>query len=133
MTEQPLRITYVEDEPDIREIAKIVLQDVGGHTLNVCSSGPEALKSAPGFGPDLILMDVMMPEMDGIETYHALKQFPELADTPVVFMTAKVQSEEVARYLAAGAVGVIAKPFDPMTLSSEVMEFWQASRTGASP
>jgi CheY-like chemotaxis protein len=127
MTRQSLRITYVEDEPDIRAIAQIVLEDVAGHTLSVCTCGSEAVSSAPSFRPDLILLDVMMPDMDGIETFHALMQFTELSATPVVFMTAKVQTVEVERYRSIGAAGVIAKPFDPMTLAGEILAIWQAS------
>lgn len=118
------RITYVEDDPDIRAVAEIALQDVGGFTLNLCASGTEALKNTPEFQPDLILLDVMMPEMDGIQTFEALRQIPELASTPVAFMTAKVQRHEVEKYMQLGAAAVIAKPFDPLLLAEEVRNIW---------
>jgi len=93
------RILYVEDEPDIREVAMLALEAVGGFTLQVCSSGQEALDTVGAFKPDLILLDVMMPGMDGPSTLKALQKLPEAADVPVIFMTAKVQPQEVAAYL----------------------------------
>lgn len=119
------RILYVEDEPDIRAVAKIALENVGGFDLQVCSSGEEALASAVSFVPDLILLDVMMPNMDGPNTLEALKKMPELENTPAIFMTAKVQSSEVESYKSLGALDVIAKPFDPMTLADEIKAIWQ--------
>lgn len=118
-------ILYVEDEPDIQAVAKIALETVGGFELKVCSSGDEALACAVSFAPDLFLLDVMMPGMDGPSTLKALKALPELANTPSIFMTAKVQPDEVAAYKALGALDVIAKPFDPMALSEQIKAVWQ--------
>lgn len=118
------RLIYVEDEPDIQAVARLALEAVGGFTVEVCSSGEEALRRAPAFRPDLILLDVMMPGMDGPGTLQALRALPELAATPAVFMTAKVQPAEVAHFKSLGALDVIAKPFDPMTLSDTVREIW---------
>jgi two-component system OmpR family response regulator len=127
MAEKTLqRILYVEDEPDIQAVARIALEAVGGFQLLVCSSGQEALAAAPAFAPDLILLDVMMPGLDGPSTLAALRTLPEFRTTPIVFMTAKVQANEVARYRQIGALGVIAKPFDPMTLSATVSGIWAA-------
>ena len=119
------RILYVEDDPDIQAIAVMVLETIHGFTLEVCSSGNEAVQKAEAFNPDLILLDVMMPNMDGPETLERLREFPTLAVTPVVFMTAKVQPQEVQAYLDLGAVGVIAKPFDPMILVDQLREIWE--------
>ncbi len=124
MTAALQKILYVEDDPDIQAIAVMVLDAISGFTLEPCSSGNEALTKAVAFGPDLVLLDVMMPGMDGPETFQALRKMPELASTPVVFMTAKVQPQEVQGYLDLGAVGVIAKPFDPMTLADQLREIW---------
>lgn len=124
MTAALQKILYVEDDPDIQAIAVMVLDAISGFTLEPCSSGNEALTKAVVFGPDLVLLDVMMPGMDGPETFQALRKLPELASTPVVFMTAKVQPQEVQGYLDLGAVGVIAKPFDPMTLADQLREIW---------
>lgn len=125
MPSQPLsRVLYVEDEPDIRAIAKLALEVVGGFTVELCSSGQEAVGKAIAFRPDLILLDVMMPGMDGPSTMAALRQQEETAALPIAFMTAKVQTNEIERYTAMGAIGVIAKPFDPMTLADTVKRLW---------
>lgn len=121
MTDPTLnRILYVEDEPDIQMIAKIALETIGGFMVHACSSGHEALSAAPGFAPDCILLDVMMPGMDGPSTLKALRALPACADVPVIFMTAKVQPAELTHYKMLGALDVIAKPFDPMTLAATV-------------
>ncbi len=119
------RILYVEDDPDIQAIALMVLETIHGFEVKACCSGHEALEKAVAFQPDLILLDVMMPGMDGPETLQHLREFPELATTPVVFMTAKVQPQEVQGYIRLGALGVIAKPFDPMTLTQQLKTIWQ--------
>ena len=128
MSEQLQRITYVEDEPDIRAITEFALKEIGGYTLDVCASGPEALERAPDFQPDLIILDVMMPGMDGIETFKRLRAIPKLAATPVIFMTAKAMKHEIDQYVALGAADVIAKPFDPLTLAERVRVIWQQAR-----
>lgn len=121
------RILYVEDEASIRTIAVTVLEAVGGFTVIACSSGKQALDAAPVANADLILLDVMMPEMDGPATLEALRQIPQTAQTPVMFMTAKVQASEILHYKSLGAIDVVAKPFDPMTLSAQISEIWQRS------
>lgn len=118
------RILYVEDDADIRAVAELALETVGGFSVKSCSSGQAALLEGPGFAPDLILLDVMMPGMDGPSTLHAMQQIPALQGRPVVFMTAKVQTEEIAFYRKLGAVEVIPKPFDPMTLADQIREIW---------
>ncbi len=119
------RILYVEDEPDIQVVVRLALENIGGFTLEICSSGKEALEKAEAFGPDLILLDVMMPDLDGPSTLKELQNKPSLKDVPAVFMTAKVQPQEVAHYKEIGAVDVIIKPFDPTTLSSQVADIWE--------
>jgi two-component system, OmpR family, response regulator len=122
------RVLYVEDEPDIQAVARLALEVVGGLTVQICSSGEEALRQAPVYLPQLILLDVMMPGMDGPGTLRALRELPALKTVPVVFMTAKVQPQEVAQYTAMGALGVIAKPFDPMSLADQVRGLWGGDR-----
>jgi CheY-like chemotaxis protein len=117
-------ILYVEDEDDIRTIAKMALEAVGGFTIHACASGAEALAAAPGANADLILLDVMMPGMDGPSTLQALRGIAATAATPVIFMTAKVQASEIAQYKGLGALEVIAKPFDPMQISAEIRRIW---------
>ena len=122
---KPLKtILYVEDEADIRTIAKMALEAVGGFTVHACASGKEALAVASTAHADLILLDVMMPGFDGPSTLKALRDIPATAATPVMFMTAKVQPTEVAHYKSLGALDVIAKPFDPMQISAEIRRIW---------
>jgi CheY-like chemotaxis protein len=118
------RILYVEDEPDIQAVAKLALEAIGGFTVEICSSGQEALDKAPSWAPQLILMDVMMPGMDGPSTLKKMREIPSLSATPVIFMTAKVQPPEILEYKAIGALDVIPKPFDPMTLAANVSRIW---------
>jgi CheY-like chemotaxis protein len=120
------RILLVEDDPDIQAVGRLALELVGGFTVVICSSGQEALQQAPAFAPDLILLDVMMPGMDGPTTLQALRATATTAATPVIFMTAKVQPQERAQYVSLGAVGVIAKPFDPMSLSTTIQGIWSS-------
>lgn len=115
-----LKVLYVEDEIDIQTIARISLEKIGGFNLIICSSGKEAIDKVVEFAPDIILLDVMMPEMDGLETYRNIRYIPECINIPVVFMTARVQAHEIKNYLALGAIDVIAKPFSPMTLADQV-------------
>ncbi|AOY90334.1 hypothetical protein BKP64_16585 [Marinobacter salinus] len=124
------RIMLVEDEEDIRAVAELALEAVGGFILKTCPSGQSALDAIETFRPQLILLDVMMPGMDGPTTLQAIRQCPDFARTPAVFMTAKVQPEEVDGYLAQGAADVIPKPFDPMALSDRIREIWHALDPG---
>lgn len=119
------RVMHVEDDESIRAVAEIALTDVAGFTLLSCDSGQSALAQAEAFAPQLILLDVMMPQMDGLQTLAALRQIPALAKTPVVFMTAKIQQAEKQRYLDAGAVGIIEKPFEPMELGDTLSQLYQ--------
>src|SRR6476469_8424546 len=95
-------VLYVEDDPDIQMVAQMALEVVGGLALRACSSGREAIDAAQACRPDLILLDVLMPDMDGPATLAALRQRPATASTPVIFMTAKVQAAEVAQYKSLG-------------------------------
>jgi two-component system, OmpR family, response regulator len=119
------KILYVEDDPDIQTVAKMAMEAIGGFTVEACHSGAVAMEVAADFAPDLILLDVMMPGMDGPTTLLALRGIPGLAETPVMFMTAKVMETEVERYLELGALDVIAKPFDPMTLAERIQDIWK--------
>ncbi len=119
------RILYVEDEPDIRAVAQMALEAVGGFAVIACASGQEALSAAPHARADLLLLDVMMPGMDGPSTLKALREIPATANTPVIFMTAKVQTSEIEHFKSLGALDVIPKPFDAMTVSAQISEIWQ--------
>ena len=117
------RILYVDDEADIRDIAAMSLELDPQFEVRTASSGVDALPLAAEWKPDLILLDVMMPVMDGPTTFARLREQPETAQTPVVFITARTQAQEVEGFKALGAKGVIAKPFDPMSLAATVRSY----------
>lgn len=120
---KPKKILYVDDENDIREVAQMSLELESGFVVRACASGAGALVEAADWRPDIILLDVMMPEMDGPETLRRLQRDPTTADIAVVFITARTQTHEVEHYKSLGAAGIIAKPFDPMTLAEKVKTF----------
>jgi len=117
----PKRILVVDDEDDIREIATVSLELTESWDVRTAASGAEALRIAPEFRPDAILLDVMMPEMDGPTTFRRLQEDPSTRDIPVVLLTAKVQAADRQRFLQLGVRGMIAKPFDPLTLGQQVV------------
>ncbi len=121
-----MRVLLVDDEEDIRKIARVSLEAVGKFEVVMAASAAEALALARSESPDLILMDMMMPGMDGLSALAELRRDAALQAIPVMFMTAKVQRSEVDHYLSAGAIGVIQKPFDPMTLPSEIKRIMEA-------
>jgi two-component system OmpR family response regulator len=112
------RILYVEDDADIRSVATFALETLGGFTVAGFESGAQAIAAAEAFAPQMLLLDVPT-------TLIGLQAIPTLRDVPAIFMTAKVQPQEVTRYLAMGALDVIAKPFDPMALSDLVRAIWE--------
>lgn len=118
------RIMHVEDDPSIQTVARVALEAVGGFEVCTCSGGQEALDRFESFAPQLILLDVMMPTMDGPSTLRNLQQQFDLTKIPVVFMTAKVQTNEIESYKALGASDVVVKPFDPMKLSEQIQGIW---------
>jgi len=119
---QLARVLVAEDDPDIRAVIELALARVGGLDVVACADGAVALALATRDPPDLILLDVMMPVMDGVETLARLKAEPATANIPVVFLTARVQPRDLERYYAKGALAVIAKPFDPMTLAKQLRQ-----------
>lgn len=115
-----LRILIVDDEDDIRRIAKLALGRVGAMDVVEAASGRDAVRRAEQDAPDAILLDVMMPGLDGPSTLAALRSNPKTAGIPVVFLTAKAMPAEIERLRGLGARGVLLKPFDPMTLAGQV-------------
>ena len=126
MTQALEKVMLVEDDSDIRTVAGMALERVGGLKILACESGAQALEMVAGFAPQLVLLDVMMPGMNGPEVLQALRQRADTAAIPVIFLTAKVQEGEIAKLRALGALDVIAKPFDPMTLAATVRSLWAA-------
>ncbi len=123
------RILHVEDDRSIQAVAKVALEVVGGFQVLSCISGQEALDKVCDFDPHFILLDVMMPGMDGPETLARLRELVDLSQVPVAFMTAKVQPAEIEHYRSLGARDVIIKPFDPMQLANQVRSIWNTATT----
>ncbi|MCQ4317641.1 response regulator [Stutzerimonas zhaodongensis] len=124
------RILHVEDDPSIQAVVKVALEAIGGYQVRSCSSGQQALDEVEGFAPQFILLDVMMPGMDGPETLSRLGELIDLGQIPVVFMTAKVQPSEIESLRRLGARDVIVKPFDPMRLAGQIQAIWDAGGAG---
>ncbi len=123
--DRPLkRLLVVEDDRDIVNLVSLVLGDVGGYVVKACASAKEAVEAASSFRPDLILLDVMMPGADGLAALESLRGLPATRETPFVFMTAMAEPGDLARYDALGCLGVIAKPFDPLTLAETLESLW---------
>jgi two-component system, OmpR family, response regulator len=118
-------VLYVDDEPDIREIVQLALGLEQGLTVHTSDSGERGLTLARQLQPDLLVLDVMMPGLDGPATLKRMREDPAIAHIPVIFMTAKAMPREVALFRSMGAVGVIGKPFDPMQLSKQVLSLWK--------
>ena len=115
-----MKVLIVDDEPDIRRIARLGLSKVGGMEVVEASNGAEGLVRAKADMPDVVLLDVMMPAVDGPTTLARLREDPATAGIPVVFLTAKAIAAEVDRLKSLGAAGVLTKPFDPMTLARDL-------------
>jgi len=125
MTKRPLqRILLVEDDPDIQEVTTLLLSGIGSFEVRACGSAAEALQTAQVFDPDLILLDVMMPGLDGQGAFAAFHEMPATALTPVIFMTARVMPRQIMEYRQLGSLGVIPKPFDPDTLADTIQGMW---------
>ena len=123
------RILIVDDEDDIREVAKVSLEMVGGLEVLTACSGSEAIEKAKAELPDAILLDVMMPDMDGPTTFQNIRADAAIQHIPVIFLTAKVQANDHRKFAELGVSGVIAKPFDPLNLSAQVSKVlgWEPS------
>ncbi|MCE3603700.1 response regulator [Massilia sp. P8910] len=118
-------ILYVEDDLHVRTTAKLVLEVIGKFEVRDCGSGREALLAAMDFKPDLILLDVMMPELDGLATLAMLRRIPHLAGTPALFVTGLTSEADIVRYAEAGAIGVIPKPLMPLRLTGQLHALWE--------
>lgn len=118
------RIACVEDDPDIQAIIELALTDIGGFEVALFDDGPAALAGLAGFAPQLVVLDMMMPGMNGLEVLARIRSDNVLGEIPVVFMTAKAQAHEVEQYRDAGAQATLLKPFDPITLPDQIRDIW---------
>lgn len=117
-------ILYVEDDPHVRALVKMALEIIGHLQVRECCSGRAALEAAPDCEADLILLDLAMPGLDGLATLGLLRRFPHLARTPVIFLTGHTACDNVMQFQAAGAIGMIAKPIEPLRLAAQVRALW---------
>ncbi|MEX1181189.1 MAG: response regulator [Cucumibacter sp.] len=118
-------VLCVDDDKDILEVARMTLEVVADFDVTTCSNGLAAIELAREINPDLILLDVMMPGIDGPMTLKRIQSDPKITSIPVVMITARVQHHEISKYFDIGAAGVIPKPFDPMTLHLELKAIWK--------
>jgi CheY-like chemotaxis protein len=116
------RILLIDDEDDIREVASLTLEATAGWEVFTANSGAAGMATAAAEKPEAIVMDVMMPGMDGPTTYRKMQEDPELSQIPVILLTAKVQGVDQRRFADLGVAAVLFKPFDPMTLASQIAE-----------
>lgn len=123
------RIICVDDEPDMRLMVQLCLENLGGYQVKLCSSGPELLDGIEGLNPDLIILDAVMPGMDGLQTFERLKNSAAYNRVPVLFMTGK-RKEYDAEFMSAGAIGVVTKPFDPVHLAADIEAIWRRYQNG---
>ena len=123
-----MRVLLVDDDADILVVGAASLRKVGGFDVVLAASGAEAVRIAADVAVDVVLLDMMMPDLDGMGTLTQLLALPNMRKVPILFMTAKVQQSEVERYTRAGAAGVIHKPFDPLELPGRVVAFVRAHR-----
>lgn len=121
------RVLIADDEPDILEISRIALETVGGFEVLVCSSGEMLLERLSGFQPDLIVVDVLMPDMTGPEVFEEIRRRPEYDEVPVIYLTGVIQEEELEDLRETGVADIILKPFDPMTLADRINGVWKGS------
>jgi CheY-like chemotaxis protein len=134
MNATPLKtVLYIDDEPDIRTIVQMALSLTNELTVHTGDSGAQALELARALKPDVLLLDVMMPGLDGPGTLHQMRADPATADIPIIFVTAKAMPREIAKFREMGAVGVIPKPFDPMQLINQLRTLWEGDEAEAEP
>jgi two-component system, OmpR family, response regulator len=124
MTPSLTKILYVEDEEYLQKIARMALERVGNFTVEICGTGAEALERLDEFNPDMILLDVRLPVMNGPEVLQAIRLRPAFEKTPAVFITASVMAEDIESYRGEDVSDIISKPFDPMTLSEQLQAIW---------
>ena len=124
------KIACVDDEPDMRALIKMSLENIGGYEVQAYSSGREFLDNIKNFSADLIVLDAVMPVMNGLKILEKIHELDFLKEIPVLFMTGGV-GESPSGFMAAGAIGVVAKPFDPLNLPAQIQIMWEAYQNGS--
>lgn len=124
------KILYAEDEPDVHTLVELTIQTMSDYEIKICNNGKKLLECVEEYKPDLILLDVMMPEMDGPTTFKTLQSKETTKKIPVIFVTAKAQVHEVEKFKEIGSWGVITKPFTLMNLCDEIQEIWNNNSNG---
>lgn len=127
------RIMYVDDDPDLQQIVRLGLEIGGGYNIKTCDSGEQALAEIEDFAPDLIILDVVMPDMNGPQTLEALRKVPAAIDIPAIFLTSKISPSQLSLYKKLGAIGVIKKPLNPMKLTGQLKEVWHKHLEQSAP
>lgn len=122
------KILYAEDETDLQAIVEMTIQAMSNYEIKICDNGKKLLEIVEEYNPDLILLDVMMPEMDGPTTFKHLQSSEKAKDIPVIFMTAKAQTNEIEAFKETGALGIIIKPFDPVNLCNDIKKIWNSKQ-----
>jgi two-component system, OmpR family, response regulator len=124
MKKELRKILYAEDDTDVQTIVELTMQTMSNFDLKICDNGKKLMECVEEYNPDLIILDVMMPEMDGPSTFRNLQFKETTKDIPVIFMTAKAQAHEVKDFKECGVIGIITKPFDPIKLCHEIAKIW---------
>jgi CheY-like chemotaxis protein len=129
MSDKFNKILYVEDYVDLQEIVAICLKELGGHDVKICSSGKEVFEEIDEFHPDLLLFDIMLPDITGPDILKQLRANPKYKDTPAIFISAKFIGHELTEYRKLGVLGIIRKPFDPTTLLQVIEAMYKGDKT----
>lgn len=124
------KILYAEDDLDIQMIVQTIIESMSSYEIKICNNGQELLDCVEDYQPDLVLLDVMMPGVDGPTAFKALKANEKTSDLPVIFMTAKAQAHEVQAFTESEIIGIITKPFDPIQLIPLITKIWEDSHAG---
>lgn len=126
MSKELRKLLYLEDDPFISEVATMALEEFSDLEVLHCDRGIKAIEAFEVFQPDMLLFDVMLPDMDGVETLAEIRKLTNGEGVPVIFMTAKAQTHEQQQYIDMGAVSVIVKPFDAFTLGDQLKSIWSS-------
>jgi CheY-like chemotaxis protein len=121
------RIMYVDDDPDLQDIVSLGLETRGGFTVTCCDSGNQALEEIAIFKPDLVILDMVLPGMNGLQLLARMRELPGVPWIPVIFLTSKIRPDQVEEYKELGVIGVINKPLNPLELRHQVREIWERS------